>query len=148
MPEPARTPKQRKIDTLYRLEYDKDLWIASSNSFGEPYLVPLSFWWNGKSLFVSTVLKNPTAQNILSTGKVRVALGHTRDVIIIGASSRVLESDEIEECADAFTKKCGWDPRSSKGYRFFQLDLFRIEVWREENEHADRLLMKDGEWLV
>jgi hypothetical protein len=148
MPEPARSLKQRKIDTLHRMENDKDLWIASSNAKGDPYLVPLSFWWDGTALFVATVLKNPTAQNIITTGKARIALGHTRDVILIDASATILESNEINECADNFTKKCGWDPRKAKGYRFFHLDPFHIEVWREENEHADRLLMKDGKWLV
>jgi len=148
MLKPARPLQQRKIDTLYRLGHDKDLWIASSNSQGEPYLVPLSFWWNEKSLFIATPLKNPTAQNIVSTGKIRIALGHTRDVVLIGASARVLEANEIEKCTDAFTKKSGWDPRSSKGYGFFQLEPLRIEVWREENEHVDRLLMKNGKWLI
>jgi len=148
MSAPARSLSQKKIDSLFHLEHDIDLWISSSSSKGDPYLVPLSFWWNGMSLFISTVLKNQTAQNIISTGKVRVALGHTRDVILITASAILLEQSAIGECADAFTKKCGWDPREEKGYRFFKLVPQKIEVWKELNEHADRLLMEDGKWLV
>ena len=129
------------------MENDNDLWIASSSLHGDPYLVPLSFWWDGKNLFISTVIKNPTAQNIVSTGKARVALGHTRDVILISAHARLLKADEIEACADAFIQKCGWDPRAAKGYTFFQLETHHIEVWREENEHADRVLMHNGKWL-
>jgi hypothetical protein len=147
MSKPAPSLLQKKADTLHRLENDKDLWIASSSSHGEPYLVPLSFWWDGEKLFISTVLKNPTAQNILSTGKVRAGLGHTRDVILIDVYARILEANEIEECAHAFTQKCGWDPRAARGYTFFQLDPYHIEVWRELNEHADRVLMHNGKWL-
>lgn len=69
MSEPARSLLQRKIDTVFHLEHDKDLWIASSNSQGNPYLVPLSFWWDGDNVFISTVMKNPTAQNIIEKGK-------------------------------------------------------------------------------
>jgi hypothetical protein len=148
MLEPARSLKQRKIDTLYRLVHDKDIWIATSSQKGDPYLVPLSFWWDGTSLFIATVTKNPTAQNIITTGEARVSLGHTRDVILMSAYAHILKSDEVEECGEAFAKKCGWDPRNAKGYRFFQIDPYHIEVWREENEHADRLLMREGKWLV
>lgn len=146
--EPARALFQKKSDSLHRLERDKDLWIASTNLKGDPYLVPLSFWWNGISLFISTVLKNPTAKNIVATGKARVALGHTRDVILLDVYVTLLESNKTKECGDEFTKKCGWDPRKANGYRFFRLEPYHIEAWREENEHSERVLMKKGKWLA
>ena len=45
----ARSAAQRKQDTLARLERDVDAWIATANEgSGTPYLVPLSFWWDGR----------------------------------------------------------------------------------------------------
>jgi hypothetical protein len=144
-----RSLEQRKRDTLYRLAHDKDLWAASGNLEGRPYLVPLSFWWNGEYLFIATAKKNATARNMIETRRVRVALGNTRDVVLIDASAKPLQHEELPvEYGDAYVTKCGWDPRKSKLYRFFRLEPQRIEVWREWNEHADRGLMSNGQWLV
>ena len=145
---PARPLLQRRKDTYSRLEHDKDIWIASGDSDGNPWLVPLSFWWDGKSLFITTFINNQTAKNILNSGKIRAALGHPRDVILIDANAYMLKLHEAKKCADAFTKKCGWDPRKAKGYHFFRVDPYHIEVWRELNEHTDRVLMDDGKWLA
>jgi len=146
MSNPPRPLSQRKTDTLYRLEHDKDAWIATADAKGNPYLVPLSFWWDRKSLFVSTVLKNQTAKNIIETGNVRISLGHTRDVVIIAAHAS--EQKNVEICGNEFSEKCGWDPREAKGYLFFRLDPYHIEAWREKNEHADRFLMQNSKWLA
>lgn len=149
MTEPARPLAQRKIDSLHRLRSDKDLWVASCDSSGSPYLVPLSFFWNEESIFVATVKTNPTAQNIVDTGRARVALGHTRDVTLIEARAKQLENDELKpEYGDAYFAKCGWDPRKAETYRFYLLQPQHIEAWREENEHAERILMDDARWVV
>ena len=147
--EPARSSQKRKSDVLHRLEHDKDLWAASANFEGIPRLVPLSFWWNGEHLFIATAEKNPTARNIVETGHVCVALGRTRDVVLIDASASLLDREEFSiEYGDAYVAKCGWDPRESKRYRFFRLEPRRVECWREWNEHADREVMRGGQWLV
>ena len=147
--EPARLSQKRKSDVLYRLEHDKDLWAASANFEGIPCLVPLSFWWNGEHLFIATAEKNPTARNIVETGHACVALGRTRDVVLIDASASLLDREEFSnEYGDAYFAKCGWDPRESKRYRFFRLEPRRVECWREWNEHADREVMRGGQWLV
>jgi hypothetical protein len=150
MAQPARSLRQRRADTLLHLELDKDLWVASGDLDGNPYLVPLSFWWNGKYIFISTVEGNQTARNIVETGQVRVALGHTRDVVLVDALAKLVKGEEIrQEYADAYAAKCGWDPRKeTKVYQFFRLEPQRVEAWRELNEHPDRELMRDGEWLV
>jgi hypothetical protein len=148
MPEPPRPLSQRKTDTLHRLEHDKDAWFASCDKEGDPYLVPLSFWWDGTCLFISTVQTNPTARNIMATRRARVALGLVRDVTVMDVSATTLHEDRLQDVGDSFKAKCGWDPRNTKTYKFFQLTPRRIEAWREENEHAERELMRDGTWLV
>src|SRR5437588_309012 len=80
-PPPARGPEQRKQDTLRRLEEDVDLWVATAD--GAPYLIPLSFLWDGTTLLIATVDASPTGRNLRATGRVRLGLGPTRDVVLI-----------------------------------------------------------------
>lgn len=50
-PSPARPAEQRKKDTLHRLEkIDEDVWVATADAGGGvPFLVPLSFLWDGSA---------------------------------------------------------------------------------------------------
>ena len=53
MTPPARTAQQRKADTLRRLENDVDTWVATADpATGTPYLVPLSFLWDGATVLI------------------------------------------------------------------------------------------------
>lgn len=49
----------RRRDTERRLAHDVDVWVASASVDGVPYLVPLSFDWDGGTLLVATP---PTAR--------------------------------------------------------------------------------------
>lgn len=49
MPTPRSRP-QRRRDTEHRLTHDIDVWVASASADGAPYLVPLSFDWDGEAL--------------------------------------------------------------------------------------------------
>jgi hypothetical protein len=147
---PARTSDQRLRDTLARLEHDVDAWFATADPAGLPYLVPLSFLWDGQALLISTARTNPTARFLEATGKVKVALGLTRDVVLIDAEVReTIPADEIPaEVGDAFAARTGFDPREQRGsYPYFRLVPLQIQAWREVNELAGRDLMVDGKWL-
>jgi hypothetical protein len=45
-----RSRAQRRRDTEHRLTHDIDVWVASASADGAPYLVPLSFDWDGDLL--------------------------------------------------------------------------------------------------
>jgi hypothetical protein len=47
-----RSGAQRRHDTEHRLTNDIDLWVASASADDKPYLVPLSFDWDGEALLV------------------------------------------------------------------------------------------------
>ena len=115
-----------------------------------PYLVPLSFLWEGATLLVSTPAASPAGRNLRTSGKVRLGLGPTRDVVVIEGTGQPLTADEVtEEAGDAFAAKTGFDPRRETGtYLYFRITPRRVQAWREANELADRDLMRDGEWLV
>lgn len=146
----ARTRGQRKHDTLQRLEHDVDAWIATAGEEGgTPWLVPLSFLWDGSSLLVATPSASPTSRNLLASGNVRVGIGPTRDVVLIEGTVIALAAIEIPVgVADAFAAKTGFDPRlESNPYVYFRIHPQRIQAWREENELKDRALMRDGAWI-
>ncbi|MEQ4721568.1 pyridoxamine 5'-phosphate oxidase family protein [Nonomuraea sp. B19D2] len=148
-PDP-RTPDQRKQDTLDRLEHDVDLWVATAGEGGVPYLVPLSFLWDGATLLIATATASPTARNLLATGRVRLGVGLVRDVVLIeGTAEATPAADILAEVGDAFAAKAGFDPREEPDpYHYFRITPLRLQAWREANELKGRDLIRDGKWAV
>jgi hypothetical protein len=146
--EEPRSGKQRKHDSLTRLEHDVDVWVATSDGAGEPYLVPLSFLWDGSALVLSTPESSITGRNLRSSRGVRLALGHTRDVVLIEGGVESFTLDTVPTAlADAFASKL-WDSRLEPNrYAFFRITPEKIQAWREVNELKGRDLMRDGVWL-
>jgi len=145
-----RSRAQRRRDTEHRLTHDTDVWVASASVDGAPYLVPLSFDWDGQALLVATPENSPTGRNLAATRTARLALGHTRDVSMIDGEVEALEIDALPRTqADQFAARSGFDPRASDtSYRWFRISPRRIQAWREENELSGRELMRDGRWLA
>ncbi|MDQ0941713.1 pyridoxamine 5'-phosphate oxidase family protein [Streptomyces sp. V1I1] len=151
MTPPARTPEQRKQDALIRLEQDVDAWVATADpESGTPYLVPLSFLWDGVTLLVATQSSSPTSRNLQATGKVRLGIGPTRDLVLVEGTVLALEAAELkDEVGDAFAVKTGFDPRElTSPYLYFRIHPQRIQAWREANEIEGRELMSGGHWIV
>jgi hypothetical protein len=147
----ARTSEQRKRDVLDQLEHDVDAWVATADkATGTPYLVPLSFLWDGVTLLLATTASSPTGRNLQAGNTVRLGIGPTRDVVLIEGPVHVLATSEIsQEVGDAFAVKTGFDPRREAGtYLYFRVTPQRLQAWREANELAGRDLMRDGGWLV
>lgn len=147
--EPPRTLRQRKQDTLTRLDHDVDAWVASADGDGHPYLVPLSFLWDGAGFTLVTPESSQTSRNLRSTGRVRLAIGPTRDVVIIDGVVETFSPQTVPaDLADAFAAS-HWDGRTgTTRHAYFRVTPRRIQAWREENELAGRNLMRDGRWQV
>jgi Pyridoxamine 5'-phosphate oxidase len=151
MTPPPRPPRQRRRDALDRLERDTDAWVATADpAGGTPYLVPLSFLWDGEALLLATPAASPTGRNLQSTGKARVGVGPTRDLVLIeGTVAASLAAGEVpDQVGEAFAAKTGFDPRRLTGYRYFRIVPRRLQAWREADELEGRDLMRDGRWLV
>ena len=145
-----RSHAQRRRDTEQRLTHDVDVWVATASADGAPYLVPLSFDWDGEALLLGTPADSPTGRNLAESRLVRLGLGHTRDVSMIEGDVEVLEIDALSrERGDRFAARTGFDPRKeTTPYRWFRVCPRRIQAWREVDELADREVMRDGRWLV
>ncbi|MFD3576723.1 pyridoxamine 5'-phosphate oxidase family protein [Streptomyces sp. NPDC058644] len=146
-----RAPEQRKQDALHRLTHDIDAWVATADAeSGTPYLIPLSFLWDGESLLVATPDASVTGRNLRASGKARVGVGPTRDLVLIEGAVRPLGEDELtaEDRAD-FATKTGFDPsRLTTLYTYFRITPQRIQAWREADELEGRELMLGGRWTV
>ncbi|TCO51433.1 pyridoxamine 5'-phosphate oxidase [Kribbella antiqua] len=150
MTDPARPLSVRKQDTLRRLEQDVDAWVATAGADGTPYLMPLSFLWDGESLLISTAATNTTAQNLAQNPTLHLTLGPTRDVTHITATADLIHATDLPPTeAEAFAAKAGFDPRQAGNpYPYFRLTPTKVQAWREVNELKTRTLMKNGTWLV
>jgi hypothetical protein len=151
MTPPARAAQQRKADTLRRLENDVDAWVATADpATGTPYLVPLSFLWDGTTVLISTPAASPTSRNLRAMGRVRLGIGPTRDLVLIeGTVQAETAAAEISaETGDAFAAKAGFDPRELSGYAYFRIRPQRLQAWREANELAGRDLVRGGDWVT
>ena len=147
--DPARSPEQRKRDTLALLEREVDVWVASASADGEAMLVPLSFVWDGRRLTVSTPLASKTGRNLIRAGVARVALGATRDVVLIDGTLEVIALGTEPELEEAHAQATEFDPRTlADEYVYLRLTPQRIQAWREVNELAGRHVMRDGAWVV
>lgn len=149
MDEP-RSQQQRKADALAKLTAPElDCWVAS----GAGHLVPLSCAWDGEHIVVAIQPEALTTRNILAAGRARVALGGTRDVVMVDVeladSLPVAELATNPEIGERFAAQADWDPRKSPNtFVYLRLRPTRVQVWREENEHPDRTIMRDGAWLA
>jgi len=134
---------------MARLEVDVDAWVASADRSGTPYLIPLCFVWDGSSFTLATGESSPTGRNLRESGRVRLAIGPTRDVVLVEGTVEAFTLETVPtEVADAFAARL-WDARhDSTRYAFFRVTPQRIQAWREENELVGRDLMRDGSWLV
>jgi hypothetical protein len=151
-----RSAAVRKVDTLAKLEaIGQDVWIASASlsATGLPvaHLVPLSLAWIDNRVVLALQASSQTAHNVLEQRRARLALGPTRDVVIIDAVlDRFVDvKDAPAELAGRYANQADWDPRSEgDGYIYLLLRPERIQAWREENELRGRTLMRNSVWLI
>lgn len=149
MPEP-RDRVTRKADLLAALTAPTaDVWVATASADASPYLVPLSLAWIDECAVIALDAGSPTARNIERSRVARLGVGPTRDVALIDAvHERSVGVDDDAQLGRAYAAQADWDPRGLAGYIFLVLRPIRIQAWRESNELAGRLLMREGEWLV
>lgn len=146
----------RKADTLAMLSApEMDVWVASASvsdtGSARAHLVPVSLAWIAERVVIAVESDSRTARNVAECGTVRLALGPTRDVVIIDAAlDQVLSLDAAPvDLAEKYADQTNWDPRSAGGgFVYVVLRPDRIQAWRETNEIAGRTLMRAGRWLV
>lgn len=139
-----RDVEQRVRDALDRLAKDDDLWIATAGE-AQPWLVPLGFHWTGQALLMATLRRSPTYRNLAEGGGARVAVGHTRDVVMLDGDVDLPERLP-EDQADAVAAASGYDPRTEHETGYVRFVPRRAQAWRTAAEIQGRTIMRDGRW--
>lgn len=152
--QPPRDGATRKQHVLHLLATEIDAWVATADGHGEVCQIPLSFLWRDERLVFATPEGSVTGRNLARSGRIRVALGATRDVVLIqGTVETVTAAGLPDGVGDAFASRHDWDPRGDSAgkagaYAFFLVTPQVVQAWREANELKGRTLMRDGIWLV
>ena len=146
----ARDRETRKADTLAMLATQAiDVWVATASAAGAPYLVPVSLAWVDERAVIAVEGSSVTARNLTASGEARLAIGPTRDVVMIDAVlDKAVDVAADDALGAAYVAQADWDPRRSPGYVIFVLRPVRVQAWREVDEIPGRTLMRDGSWLV
>jgi hypothetical protein len=155
-PAEPRSTEERKADTLAKLHArGMDVWVASASvsddGSAHPYVVPLSLAWIDERAVIVVESDSRTARNIVEHRVARLALGPTRDVVIVDAvlDQVVALEDAPVALAERYADQADWDPRTARGqFVYVVLRPERIQAWREVNELAHRTLMRNGSWVV
>ena len=145
-----RDPQTRKADTLAMLASPEiDVWVATASESGEAHLVPVSLAWVDERVVIAVPGKSVTTSNLTGSGRARLAVGPTRDVVMMDAElERTIGVDEDQALGEAYAAQSDWDPRGDSDYVFLVLRPVRLQAWREANEIKGRTLMRDGAWVV
>jgi hypothetical protein len=145
-----RDGRVRRADTLAKLVTPAiDAWVSTASAAGEAHLVPLSLAWVDERVVIALAGASVTARNISTSGRARLGIGPTRDVVMIDAGlDRAVGVGDDEALARPTRRRRTGDPRSAAGYVFLVLRPVRVQAWREANEIAGRTLMREGRWLV
>jgi hypothetical protein len=127
-----------------------DAWVATAAPDGAVHLVPLSLAWHDGRVILATNRSSATARNLEISRQCRLAVGSSRDVVMIDA--RLHSSNDVGEAppevAEAYAAQADWEPRDDpEGLAYLLLTPQRIQVWREANEIGGRTVMRDGRWL-
>jgi hypothetical protein len=145
-----RSAAQRKSDALEKLSKDQDVWVATADDRGIAHLVPLSLCWHDGVVVVAVEAGSRTARNASASGQARLALGPTRDVVVIDAEASVVaRQDAGPEIIGSYRERTGWEPGADGGdWVYVLLRPTRIQVWRDVDEIAGRTVMAGGTWLA
>jgi hypothetical protein len=148
----VRLPKERKADALSKLEaVESNVWVASASPSGDVHLVPVTHTWNGSQIVLATGPTSRTVSNITANPRARLAVGESRDVVMIDAVLVEVVPAAVAPAplAEGYASQAGWDPRTDPGnYVYLVLGPERIQVWREGEDPTGRTVMRSGEWVV
>jgi hypothetical protein len=145
-----RSAAQRKSDAIEKLNKDQDVWVATATDRGIAHLVPLSLCWHDDMVVVAVEARSRTARDATASGQARLALGPSRDVVMIDAKASVVAREDAGPAiTGSYRERTGWEPGSDGGdWVYVLLKPTRIQVWRDVEEIAGRTVMTDGTWLT
>ncbi|MFE0764046.1 pyridoxamine 5'-phosphate oxidase family protein [Streptomyces smyrnaeus] len=146
MPTP-RTHDERVAAARLRLQQEFQMWLSTGGHTG-PHLIPVAFVGDGDAIVTATGENSRTVRNLRETGRARVAVGTTSDVVMVDTAldGLVPVPEVASDVANRFAA-VSHDPRQMPGYVYIRLLPRRIQVWNGFHEFPGRTVMLKGEWL-
>ena len=148
----TRSTEERKADTSAKLAaVDANVWVASASPSGAVHLVPVSHTWNGTEVVVATEPSSKTVANVKANPKVRLALGDTRDVVMIDADLVMVvpTPDAPAALADGYAARRGGTPGPTAATTStWYSGLSGSRPGSEAEELAGRTVMRNESWVV
>lgn len=123
------------------------MWLSTGGRSG-PHLIPVAFVSDDDAIVTATGENSKTVRNLRETGRARVAVGTTADVVMIDTvlDGLVQVPEVATDLADRFAA-VSHDPRQMQGYLYIRLRPRRVQVWNGFHELRGRTVMRKGEWL-
>jgi hypothetical protein len=144
----VRTLEDRTRDVISLFTRCEDAWVASANEEAEAYLIPLSFAWTGEQFILATPASSITARNLLRAGRVRMAIGPTRDVSIVEGDVEQISPAMNDPIWDVHAQGAGFDARqASTPFALLIITPNHVQTWRNPAELESRDVMLGGQWL-
>ncbi len=146
----VRDHETRKADAVAMLSTQgADVWVATASDAGVPYLVPVSLAWVNDRVVIAVEGSSRTAGNLAASGKARLAVGPTRDVVMIDA---VLEASSTSRprrrSGRPTSRKPTGIPGRTRATCSWCCDPSGYRRGVRRTRSRDARLMRDGEWLM
>jgi hypothetical protein len=100
---------------------------------------------------IATRSSSPTARNLVTTRRARLALGTPDDAILVDAElvEAIPATLDPGPVGQAFVARAGWNPAGQgPDWAWYRLRPTRIEAYRGYFELPGRTIMRDGAWLA
>ncbi|WP_205740829.1 pyridoxamine 5'-phosphate oxidase family protein [Haloactinopolyspora alba] len=141
-----RSLEQRRLDAQRTLQQNHQLWLCTAAG-DHGHMIPVSYVLEGSDLILATATRSRTMANVRATGRARVAIGSTDDVVMIDGQVAVVPVADMDpDTADAYAV-VSHDPRVMPGFEYLRLAPSRIQVWNGFHEFGGRTVMADSQWL-
>ena len=123
------------------------MWLSTGGRSG-PHLIPVAFVGDDDAIVTATGESSKTVRNLRETGRARVAVGTTSDVVMVDTvlDGLVPVPEVATDVADRFAA-VSHDPRKMPGYLYIRLRPRRVQVWNGFHELQGRTVILKGEWL-
>ena len=123
--------------------------MSTSGSHPPTRTATLSFVCDGAAVTFATPRSSRTARNLGRAGSARVALGLTRDVVMLDGVVEAIAIGTDPALEEAHAASTGFDPRAEpEEYVYLRITPREIQAWREANELSGRKVMRAGRWLA
>ena len=99
---------------------------------------------------MTTPSSSPTGRNLRTSGKLRLGIGPTRDLVLGEGTAQALVATEIpDEVGDALAATTGFDTRRlTTTYLYLRIHPRWPQAWCEADELEDRELMRGGRCVI